>query len=287
MRQLLLTAVFQLAALAAAAQTAPALPADQCRIEATYRLSYRPDSTAPATRTELMRLQLGSKLSRFASLNAARQDSIMNALVARAESMTPKGENININVDGTGFSTLQTKFKEVIYKVPTANQVAVYDEIGAVRYVYQEEAAPVFAWTILPATATIGGYACQRATAAFGGRTWEAWFAREVPVPDGPYKFYGLPGLIIKVGDTRGHYDYELLKLRRPPAPAAIALPEPGARPITKAAFVRGKAEYERTAFERLLASGNIRFGTPEQAEAARLRSRQRAKKPTNPLELR
>ncbi len=273
---------------AAAAQTTPTLPADQCRIEATYRLTYRSDSTNPATHAEPMRLQMGSKLSRFESLNAVREDSLMDAALARAEKKAGPDGVIHLNLEGAGLEGLRTNFKEVIFKGPAAGQLAVYDDIGTVTYVYQEPAAAL-AWTITPATASVAGYACQRATAAFGGRNWEVWFTREVPVADGPYKFAGLPGLIVKVGDTRGHYRYELLKLRRLPAPLAMALPKPGARPIAKAEFGRGKTEYERTAFERLLANGNIRFGngTPEETEVARQRVRARAKKPTNPLELR
>lgn len=52
--------------LGAAAQT-PALPADQARLEINYQLTYWPDSTQPATRTDLARLLVGSRLSRFES----------------------------------------------------------------------------------------------------------------------------------------------------------------------------------------------------------------------------
>ena len=61
-------------------------------------------------------------------------------------------------------------------------------------------------WNILPETAKIENYNCQRATTKFGGRTWEAWFSKDLPFPDGPYKFHGLPGLIVKLEDkTKSH----------------------------------------------------------------------------------
>lgn len=127
---------------------------------------------------------------------------------------------------------------------------------------YQEPPG-AFTWAITPATATIAGYACQRATTTFGGRTWEAWFTREIPVADGPYKFCGLPGLIVKVGDERGHYVFKLLRLSKLAAPVPIVLPEAGAKAVDKAVFTKGKADYDRTAFTQMMASGNVRFNSP------------------------
>ena len=285
MRLALSLLVPSLSSLPARAQSGPALPADQTGFEALYQLTFRPDSLAATTRREVMRLQLGSRLSRFESLNALRSDSVMEAVITRAERQKTAGEAMHVNLVGSGIQNFRTSFKKIIFKVPTAWQIAVYDRIGTVRYTYQEP-APGLTWTVTPgATTTVAGYACQRATASFGGHVWEAWFAREVPLSDGPYKFFGLPGLIVKVSDSRQHFVYELLKLRQLPAPVPLALPEAGARPLAKAEFVRGQTEHERPAFEQMMANGNIRFGTPEQVEAARQRAR--ARKPLNRPELR
>lgn len=104
---------------------------------------------------------------------------------------------------------------------------------------------------------------------------------------DGPYTFYGLPGLIVKVSDTRGYYVFELAQLRKLPAPVAIALPEGGAKPIAKADFLRGKAEYDSANFSQAVANGNLRFSSPEEAQAARQKAQARTNRRNNPLELR
>jgi len=42
----------------------------------------------------------------------------------------------------------------------------------------------------------------------YGGRRWEAWFAPDLPIPIGPYKFYGLPGLIVNIKDSSGTWAF-------------------------------------------------------------------------------
>ena len=45
----------------------------------------------------------------------------------------------------------------------------------------------------------IGEFETQKAETFIFGRKWTAWFSPEIPIQDGPYKFRGLPGLIVKI----------------------------------------------------------------------------------------
>jgi GLPGLI family protein len=272
--------------LASRAQTATVLPADQARVECLYRLTYLRDSTDAKTRIETLRLQVGSKLSRCENRATLYMDSVLTAAINASKANYGNTEHMDINLNGIPSSKFTGDYKAVVFKVPTQSVEVVYDNIGTTKYYYQEPAS-LFTWTIAPTTATVAGYACQRATTTFGGRTWETWFTRAVPIADGPYKFYGLPALIVKVSDTRGHFVFELTKLRQLAPPVAITPPEASAKLITKADFMRGKAEYDRTAFTQMLANGNFRFASPEEAEKAKQRAQERAKRKTNPLELR
>ncbi|MEO1518761.1 MAG: GLPGLI family protein [Bacteroidota bacterium] len=56
-------------------------------------------------------------------------------------------------------------------------------------------------WNITEETRKIGRFNCQKATIRFRGRDYIAWFAKDIPVPFGPWKFQGLSGLILDVYD--------------------------------------------------------------------------------------
>jgi len=61
-----------------------------------------------------------------------------------------------------------------------------------------------FNWTISDETKKIGKYTCYKAiTKNFRGRNYEVWFTYDIPVPNGPWKFHGLPGLIMEVHDDK------------------------------------------------------------------------------------
>ena len=61
-----------------------------------------------------------------------------------------------------------------------------------------------FNWVITEESKKIGDYVCYKATTQnFRGRNYEAWFTYDIPVPTGPWKFHGLPGLILEVHDDK------------------------------------------------------------------------------------
>ena len=68
---------------------------------------------------------------------------------------------------------------------------------------------PSMHWTLGSEKQTVCGYQCQRATCHWRGRDFVAWFTPQIPLKSGPWKFGGLPGLIMKVYDTRHVYTWE------------------------------------------------------------------------------
>ena len=264
----------------AQAPTPPLVP-EPATLLATYRLTYQPDSTDPTTRAETMYLLLGKTLSQFQSQGEQVSDSI---LVEAAKLPSVQGDT---DLLWQKFLTSpHSRFHYTIYKTTAPRRVYCYDKIGFQRYRY-EEPADAFTWTITPPTATVAGYACQRATASYGGRKWEAWFTREVPVSDGPYKFCGLPGLIVKAADTRNCYIFELLKLVKPTTERRITVSARAAAATDKATFRRARTDYDADPLGHMDPARNGGAGViARDPAAAQQQARERARKRNNPLEL-
>lgn len=58
-------------------------------------------------------------------------------------------------------------------------------------------------WKIGSDFKQIGDYKCRSATLSFRGRDYTAYFMDEIPVSYGPFKFMGLPGLIMELTTER------------------------------------------------------------------------------------
>ncbi len=63
-------------------------------------------------------------------------------------------------------------------------------------------------WDILNDTDTILGYVTRKAQVHYAGRDYIAWFTEDIPINDGPWKFWGLPGLILKVADAQNLFQW-------------------------------------------------------------------------------
>lgn len=74
---------------------------------------------------------------------------------------------------------------------------------------------PLMQWTLHEEQQDILGHTCQKATCNFRGRDFVAWFASDVPVKGGPWKFGGLPGCILKVYDVTKLYVWEAVAIER------------------------------------------------------------------------
>ncbi|MDO4225066.1 MAG: GLPGLI family protein, partial [Bergeyella zoohelcum] len=67
-------------------------------------------------------------------------------------------------------------------------------------------------WKLHQDIKEISGYKVQKATANFEGRNWEAWFTKDLNISYGPYKFHGLPGLILEIRDENSDYIFQFLQ---------------------------------------------------------------------------
>ena len=82
------------------------------------------------------------------------------------------------------------------------------------HYRYSEP-VPHWQWTLSEETQTILEHQCQKATCHWRGRDFVAWFATDIPIRRGPWKFGGLPGLILKLYDTDRLYTFEAIGIEK------------------------------------------------------------------------
>lgn len=109
-------------------------------------------------------------------------------------------------------------FEEMVYQNWPTGKMTVYGIIAPNYFVYEEEGNPV-EWTLTEETDSVCGYECMKATGTYGGRDWEVWFTSEIPVAMGPWKFCGLPGLILKAKDSGNLHDFEAISFRKSEMP--------------------------------------------------------------------
>ncbi|WP_421919139.1 GLPGLI family protein [Marinifilum sp.] len=88
-----------------------------------------------------------------------------------------------------------------------------------------KEPLNLFKWKPCMDTKTILGYTCHKATCNFRGREYVAWFTREIPFKAAPWKFHGLPGVLLEVYSTDGYCSWVAESLEIRPFKKEIELP--------------------------------------------------------------
>jgi GLPGLI family protein len=173
---------------------------DRLNYIAHYSKHWQQDSAdIQSIREEPMILLIGSEYSKFYSFNS---HFVFDSILPRH----PLEERLRIVASPT---TPRTFNFYKIFKNQRLREMEIFDRVAADLYRYTQP-MQIFQWQILPDTMKIFGYAVQKAATSFAGRDWVAWFAPEIPISDGPYKFNGLPGLIVLLHDTRNHYRFAL-----------------------------------------------------------------------------
>lgn len=169
-----------------------------------YELTYKPKKDSAKTEKVMSVLDIMPEKSFFRDYTMVAQDSILKVQV---EEMQKAGVYKDISK-----SIKMPKFSYKITKKYPSMEIQYIEGIlsgfSPVNLAYNE--TPNFNWKISNETMKIGEYNTQKATTDFGGRSWVAWFSKDIPLQDGPYKFSGLPGLIVKIEDTDKNYSWEL-----------------------------------------------------------------------------
>ncbi|WP_228452658.1 GLPGLI family protein [Chryseobacterium lathyri] len=163
-----------------------------------YEYKFIPDSNNKEdVKKEMMLLDISKTGSSYYSHDKFVSDSTSAAEVQKQ--ISSGSGNISIN--------RREKPGQVSYKVTKSYpdfKTYLFTTVSTDKYKILEDKKPE--WKILPDKQKIGEYNTQKAVTSYGGREWTAWFSSDIPFQDGPYKFYGLPGLIVKMEDATGSH---------------------------------------------------------------------------------
>ncbi|WP_126973134.1 GLPGLI family protein [Gynurincola endophyticus] len=107
-------------------------------------------------------------------------------------------------------------------------------------------------WNITEETKEIGGYDAQKATIHWKGRDYEVWFTKEIPFATGPWKFVGLPGLVLEVKDKSGdiHIEYAGFDKFDEPRPFTLYYSTP--KLVSYTDFVKTRKQFQDNAGSHL-----------------------------------
>ena len=156
-------------------------------------LIYHVKTKASANDTEMqfeddMVLLIGKKYTSFYSKNLheldVKRDSIIKLYGGATSEQGWQGYAIRTD--------LKKKELTVDNRVPFTKEVCRYTE-----------PSPQMKWSIENSVDSVFGYKCQKAITEYGGRKYIVWFTRDIPISTGPWKFAGLPGIILKATDTQ------------------------------------------------------------------------------------
>lgn len=149
-----------------------------------------------------MLLQIGPDgLSKFSSYRNLTVDSILMR--------STREQIVQAAIDGK----LSSGEFMTIYKNYPSGRLVHTEKICQDWFRYDEE-MPMLDWELTDSTATVLGYECRSARCRFRGREWTVYYTEEIPLPEGPWKLHGLPGLIMKASDEYGHYTFECIGLK-------------------------------------------------------------------------
>ena len=185
---------------------------DQAQYRFYYDYAWEFDTlTLNDTREDLIILQVGQNISKSYSYYTFKSDSLRATPDGRKVFRESLNKFVRERMAGVRSNPpYARRMGTMVYKNHPEGEMTVTDAIGGSYYIYTDELHSQI-WHITDSTKTILDYTCQMAVSDFRGRRWTAWFAPDIPISDGPWKFSGLPGLIMEAHDTKKHFHFTIV----------------------------------------------------------------------------
>ena len=181
-------------------------------------------------------LQTNGSTSKFWDWNSFKKESIIyTSANIPADSLKKLNDRY--------YTKVKYLFAPVILKNYPKEKITVTDDIIPEDYIYEENKVDR-KWALQDGTLKVCGYECNKAVASFGGREWTVWYAPEITISDGPWKLYGLPGLILKASDATGTHTFEAISIRKSDRPIYLDKNITQLK-ISRDQFIKNKNKFE------------------------------------------
>lgn len=167
-------------------------------LEVHYIKTTVTDTLKYRSYSDLMTLRVGKTSAMFYPTKRMWADSLLQSNYALYEKlhreMNPVGQ--------TEYKPIGGIEREFLFRNINDGETMVYRKIAGDAYSYTELTDhPV--WELASETKEIMGYICQLATCNYRGRIWKVWFSPDIPINEGPWKLFGLPGLVLEANDEK------------------------------------------------------------------------------------
>ena len=113
-------------------------------------------------------------------------------------------EVINVNEGVVPFFMKDFIDKKIIYNQPIISKIQ-----------FINENIPIQTWKLENEIKEIKSFSCKKATTTFRGRNYTAWYTEVINILGGPWKFDGLPGLILAIASDDGVLNIEATKIEK------------------------------------------------------------------------
>lgn len=225
-------------------------------------MELRDTTAAGEYKEDMAVLRVGTKMSAFYNMMMFFSDSLRSTPAGLRQWGQMMTNSIRQRNPGA-MPRPKTSLNEYVYKNHPTGKITVTDIMVTTDVTYEEDCVPQL-WTISDSTRQVMGYTCQKAECDFRGRHYTAWFAADIPVSDGPWKFNGLPGLILDVYDSKMYFRFTAAGLRQRGAIPVRVYRFRECRKITHDTFVKSKKKEQTIINTQMAGLGLSTDGTKE-----------------------
>lgn len=173
---------------------------DTCQLEVGYIFRYSQDTPDRKTCFDRTVLSVGRKYVHYYSAGAALYDSL--SFQARRQKLDVIDMNRAFAPDEKPY------YCDVYTNYPSVGHRNVVHRLWESDYEYEEPVEPLHWTTDSVPCEPVLGYSCFKATCTWRGRQYTVRYAPDLPMQYGPWKFGGLPGLILAVEESEGFFSW-------------------------------------------------------------------------------